>query len=307
MPRFFDHQVLADTRSPVIGTAAALLIMFVIIVVVGVHWHISQRTEATIDALIQETAVAFEEVPPFTNADASALRQFPNRVHVERAQQLGIPRIPDRQTAEEMLAAEGLVRLEPNQYYLTIDLGYSIPYVVEDAANLLDIIGERFHQLLREHGLPLYRFIVTSATRTNADQVRLRRVNSNAAENSSHFHATTVDVHYGRFNYDVTFDSLPDGPALFRPRIEQALQEHYEAMAEEHQPKLKSILGQAMRDVQAEDLVMVTYERMQPVYHITVNQRIRSRDVEEEAQYLTQADPVDDEMAIDVQTVAPAR
>ncbi len=45
-------------------------------------------------------------------------------------------------------------------------------------------------------------FVVTSLTRTEADQNRLRRVNVNASSNdSSHSFGSAIDISYVRFNH----------------------------------------------------------------------------------------------------------
>lgn len=286
-------------RNPVFVTAATLLVLLTIGVAFSVHWYIAQRTELLAGEIAIEARQAFDDVLPFTNRDANALRQFPNRVHVERARELGIPRIADRNAAETIMETANLVRLEDTRHYVVQPMSYSIPYVTEDTANLLEIIGERFRDRLAEMGLPPFRYVITSATRTSADQTRLRRVNVNAAEVSSHFHGTTVDIHYARFNYDVAHDSLPEQPGISAPLLAEHLDRRFSQMTEEFQPQLKSILGGVMQDVQREGLVMVTYERMQPVYHITVNQRIATEDVDAVPPGIAQAE--------EIEVVAPAR
>jgi hypothetical protein len=261
-------------RSPVLITAAALLVLVTIGIAFTAHWYVIQRTEALADEIITSTEEAFVGVSPFTNRDAAALRQFPNRVHVERARELGIDRIANREAAMAIKESANLVLLEDTPHYVVQPMTYSIPYVTEDTAHLLDIIGERFRNRLGDIGLPPFRYVITSATRTSDDQQRLRRVNANAAEVSSHFHGTTVDIHYARFDYSPDHDEIPEGSSISQPVLGEALNQRFSAMTEEYQPQLKSILGDVMKDVQRDGLVMVTYERQQPVYHITVNQRI---------------------------------
>lgn len=312
MTRFLNRRRTSASRSPVLVSSAALFVLLVIVAVVSIHWFVTQRTEAVADQLLVGVSDAFQSVRPFRNADAVALRQYPNRFHVERARELGIPRIPDREAAERMLESENMVRLEDSPYYIVLDLGYSVPYVTRDAAHLLDIIGQRFQARLAELGLPRYRYVVTSATRTDDDQRRLRRVNANAAENSSHFHGTTVDIHYARFNYVVAGHDVPTESGLSRPLLEERLRTGYTEMIEEHHPKLKAVLATVMREIQDAGYVLVIYERMQPVYHITVNRRIAEPAVErvlEELPLLAVDVPPDDVSGddLDFSVVAPAR
>lgn len=302
MGMFINRGQDRSQRSPLLVTATSLLILFTIVVAFTVHWYIIQRTEALADELIISTREAFETVRPFTNQDAVALRQFPNRVHVERARELGIPRIADRDAAEAIMESADLVMLEDTPHYVVQPMSYSIPYVTRDTAHLLEIIGQRFQDHLRQSGLPPYRYVITSATRTSDDQRRLRRVNANAAEVSSHFHGTTVDIHYARFNYDVSIDSLPDSPGISAPVLAESIERSYTSLTDEYQPQLKSILGSVMREVQEDGFVMVTYERMQPVYHITVNRPIEStaRELQSRERVLARAND-------SLEVVAPAR
>ena len=86
------------------------------------------------------------------------------------------------------------------QLYLVDPLTHSVPYLTKGARSLLEDLGEGFQYILRREGYRPHRIIVTSLLRTEADVTSLRRVNGNAARNSSHLYATTFDLSYTRFN-----------------------------------------------------------------------------------------------------------
>jgi hypothetical protein len=104
----------------------------------------------------------------------------------------------------------------------------------------------------------------------------LRRINPNAAEGeSTHEYGTTVDVLYSAFaaplrpiaELDVADDRSLE-PLLSRYAAIAA-----ERVAARRALELRAILGEVLIEMQNEGMVMVTLERLQPVYHMTVARR----------------------------------
>ena len=122
-----------------------------------------------------------------------------------------------------------------------------------------------------------YRFEVTSAFRSAADQARLRRTNDNAARGvSTHEFGTTVDIAYFSFATPAELPAglIADGPAWLRPYQEAMARAALETVAGQKSRELQKILGDVLRDAQSDGQVLVTLERLQPVYHITVARRL---------------------------------
>ena len=235
-----------------------------------------QRTNAAADALIAQREEAFAAVPPFTSAEARQLRRFLNPEHVARARALGIERLPDRSAAALLTAdtsADAPLRpVKTNtRYAVNAQMRYGVPYVVPAMRRLLDLVGLRFQEALRARGMPPYRYLITSALRTTADQVALRAVNHNAASGvSSHEFGTTVDLHYERFDYVPQNDSLPSGSRLYEPLLAWRVTRASTRLGVQHPRALKAVLADVLTQLQAEGKVMVIYERRQPVFHVTV-------------------------------------
>jgi hypothetical protein len=122
-------------------------------------------------------------------------------------------------------------------------------------------------------GLPPFRFEVTSALRTAADQAGLRRRNVNAAAGqSAHEFGTTVDLSYAAFAppAELPTDVVPDAPPWLTPYLDTVARLALESVGGRKSLELKAILGHVLAGLQAQGRVLVTLEELQPVYHITV-------------------------------------
>lgn len=123
-----------------------------------------------------------------------------------------------------------LVKIEDNDYYSVDRLTHSVPYLTNGAAELLDMIGKNFLDLLESKGLNPNKIIVTSVLRTQEDIKRLQKSgNANAITNSPYYYATTFDISYAR--YDKTWFKN------FR---------YYKSVNPE---TLKKVLGEVLRDL----------------------------------------------------------
>jgi hypothetical protein len=231
------------------------------------------RGMARIDSAARAIDSVFQPLPLLSTADEEALRAFPNARQLERARALGVL----RGLAEDRLAAlerEGaLVRLRDGEHRVVRDLGYSRPLVVPGVEALLDEIGRRFHRRLAALGAPPFRVEVSSALRTAADQEALRRVNPNAAlGESTHEYGTTVDVLYSAFAAPVVSIGEIDvaGAEWAGPFLRRYAEVAAERVAARRALELKAILGRVLLELQREGRVMVTLERQQPVFHMTL-------------------------------------
>jgi len=140
-----------------------------------------------------------------------------------------------------------LVEVKNCDYYVVKELFHSKPYLVPEAAVMLQMIGERFQELLHEqYPGKEYRPVVTSVLRSANDVERLRRVNHNATENSCHLYGTTVDISYTRFRLTDETDTV----------------DHNELY-------LKNLLTQVLYELRYEGLIYVKYERI-GCYHLTL-------------------------------------
>ena len=136
--------------------------------------------------------------------------------------------------------------IETNKYYEVEELTHSIPYLVPEAAKLLEDIGRNFQDSLRNLNASIYKVKVTSVTRTVDDVKNLKKRNTNSSENSAHQYGTTFDVSWARFTKVDEEDTL---------NIDR--------------DRLKMVLAMVLRDLKKADRCYVKHERKQGCFHIT--------------------------------------
>jgi hypothetical protein len=240
--------------------------------------------ERTLDtALLRITVITdsiddlLQPVPLLTPAQESGLRQFGNAAQLARARALGA-RPTDSGQLEALRASGRLVMLEDSTALWTVrELDHSVALVTPDAYALLTRIARQFQQRIAAMGLPPYRVEVTSVLRTPTSQADLRQTNPNAAAGTStHEFGTTLDIAYSSFAapHDPQLDiDTSDAPWL-DSRLDRFASASLEAAAARKSRELQAILGAVLLDLQRAGDVMVTLERQQPVYHLTVARRI---------------------------------
>lgn len=181
---------------------------------------------------------------------SSYAEAFPdsNDLQMTAAKRLGVQPVENRD--EAATHRESLVYIGASPYYHVDRLNRSIPYLVPQAAVLLNDIGRAYYDSLQIKGYPLYQFIVTSVTRTKEDVRKLRNYNHNATENSCHLYGTTFDICYNR--YEPVVD--PDDPQTQWTGSD----------------KLKWILCEVLSDMRKNGRCYVKYEYKQSCFHITV-------------------------------------
>ena len=164
------------------------------------------------------------------------------------AQAIGIPPIASREAAEKM--TDKLVFIDNNEHYSVDSLTHSIPYLIPDAAELLDEIGKNFRDSLKVKNAPDYKIKVTSVTRMMSDVKKLRKSNINSSKNSAHLYGTTFDISWVRYTKTDKDDpiDLDNG-------------------------QLKMVLASVLRDLKRENRCYVKHERRQGCFHITVRSR----------------------------------
>lgn len=165
-----------------------------------------------------------------------------NDAHLGAAKKIGIEPLVSREAVDD--ASRKLVETNNYDAYVVDELTHSIPFLVPEAADLLQRIGENFQDSLVMKHLPPHKVIVTSVLRTQNDVKRLGKGNVNSSKNSAHCYATTFDITYKRF-YSVYGETL------------------------ENQAKLKLVLGEVLRDLKNEGSCYVKHEVKQACFHVT--------------------------------------
>lgn len=170
-----------------------------------------------------------------------------NDVHLSVAKKIGIEPVSSREGAEH--ASRDMVEIKTNDYYEVEELTHSIPYLVPEAANLLEDIGKNFQDSLKNLNASIYKIKVTSVTRTVADVKKLRKRNTNSSLNSAHQYGTTFDVSWVRYTKIDEKDTL---------NIDK--------------DRLKMVLASVLRDLRRADRCYIKHERKQGCFHITARE-----------------------------------
>ncbi len=152
-----------------------------------------------------------------------------------------------------------LVRIRDNHFFELDKLTHSQPYLLPEAAELLDTIGARFLAEQQRMGLDYgFRIVVTSVTRSQADQDKLRRRNRNATRVSTHSFGTTFDISYVQFRQP------------FLPQLaEGLLREAGYFNPGQRRYILTRTLDKVISDLHREGRLHAIKERRQPCYHVT--------------------------------------
>lgn len=175
-----------------------------------------------------------------------------NTLHLRHARANGISPLSSGKALhsklDDLLDDDKLVKISDNKYYVVNSLSHSHPYLVPEAAELLDQIGKRFQKKLSDHGLDDYRFRVTSLLRTQESQRSLSRSNVNASPTSAHLYGTT---------FDITYKSLIKRRFFGGKRV-----------VSERVPL--SLLSDAIGELRKEGRLVVVTEKKEACFHITV-------------------------------------
>lgn len=235
----------------------------------------------SLQATLARTRARFERLPPPSSDEENALRrpETPRyQVHLDRAEEIGVERVLRIPQMDSLVAAGRLVPLVDTEHYVVRALEYSAPFVTPDLAALLAEIGARFSAGLKEHGLPPYRFVVSSALRTPALQESLRETNRNAAPAaSSHEYGVSVDLVIWRYAHapDRT-EALTLSPGTPHAEAYRALlDEAHTAYGYRYWDHLFGLMTRLLTDLQRRGDVLVLLEDEQPVFHLTVARRFR--------------------------------
>lgn len=149
------------------------------------------------------------------------------------------------ESLNEATSDDRLVMIFSTDRYRVDTMYHSVPYLLPEAALLLNYISIRFEQLMEQHypNIGKHRIIVTSALRTEQSERNLRRVNRNATDSSCHLYGTTFDISAQRYEHSNGRDTVVEA--------------------------CKQMLALALYEIRYEGLCYVKYERGS-CFHITL-------------------------------------
>lgn len=165
-----------------------------------------------------------------------------NKYQYAAGEKIGIK--PIKSLGDAYFVRRPLVKVSTNDFYNIEYLTHSIPYLVPEAAKLLETIGRNFRDSLKRKDMGSYRVRVTSLLRSDQSVKSLLKVNGNATDSSTHKLGTTFDITYSSF--------VPDANTKFT-----------------NNQDLVMVLAEVLRDLRNQKKCMVKYEIKSPCFHIT--------------------------------------
>lgn len=169
-----------------------------------------------------------------------------NKYQYAAGERIGIK--PITSVADAYFTRRPLKKVKSGDYYTVTELTHSMPYLVPEAASLLETIGKNFRDSLKRKNLGDHRIYVTSLLRTAHSVKSLQRVNINATDSSTHKLGTTFDIAYA------SFEKLPNAPFV-------------------SEEELRFVLAEVLRDLRASHKCMVKYEVKSTCFHVTATGR----------------------------------
>lgn len=163
-----------------------------------------------------------------------------NKYQYAYAEKLGIAPIETIRGA--YYTSRPIVMISSCEEYYVDSLTHSMPFLVPEAAALLKTIGRNFIDSLQSKRLPKNKIIVTSLLRTSSTVKKLRRVNVNATDSSTHKFGTTFDISHTRFH------NSTDEPV---------------------HPALRGVLGEVLLDLRNQGRCLIKYEAKTGCFHVT--------------------------------------
>lgn len=165
-----------------------------------------------------------------------------NKYQYAAAEKLGIR--PIRTLGDAYFTSRPIVMVKSNEFYTIDSLKHSFPFLVPEAERCLRDIGSGFIDSLASRGADSYRILVTSLLRSPHTVKRLRRVNRNAVDSSTHQFGTTFDISFTRFHNTDPSRTI-------------------------NEEDLKNLLAEVLLDMKNNGRCLVKYERKGGCFHIT--------------------------------------
>lgn len=171
----------------------------------------------------------------------------------KKSKAIGIQPMQNGHLLDSLADAGKLMKVEDGNHYKVDKLTHSYPYLTPNTAQLLDTIGSRFSDALKDTDMKGAQLHVTSLLRTLDSNKKLRKKNTNASEESAHLRGIAFDISYTRYNASVQW--------FFR-KFFVPVKSHAQTKF------LKETLAKVLYDLKQEGKCWVTYEKKQHCFHV---------------------------------------
>ncbi len=195
------------------------------------------------------------------------LRKHLHADHMKVARENGLM-ISNDQLIDNFEKNGTLVKLSDNSdYYFFYNVPKKYRYLSPDAAELLEIIGDRFNKILSGYNVDQkIKFAVSSALRPMEYQNNLVSKNLNAADESSHSYSVSFDIFFD--DYYLLFDDVPSD-RLSSLIINKIRIRYGYILGDSLRRQFKTVMAQTLLELQSENRLYVILEKRQRCFHVT--------------------------------------
>jgi hypothetical protein len=145
---------------------------------------------------VNEVCTVYDEYIVLAESKGKAKKDW-NQKHIDQAIKVGVGSLKDMSALNKFIEYERLLSVVSDKGYIVADMTHSYPYLTKDAILTLRKIGASFYEASGDSSA----FTVSSLTRTESTQKKLRKRNSNASKReSSHTFGVSFDISYIRYN-----------------------------------------------------------------------------------------------------------
>lgn len=217
-------------------SATLLSISFIVLgVVLKSETPIDEQVISKPEEVVQPTI--YDEPVTLVKGSGRPNRDYNHR-HVNSAKAVGVGSLVDTSSLKTQISRQKLIKVEPGKGYALASMTHSYPFLTPDAVRVLRKIGASFYEASGDESF----FTLTSLTRTQQTQKKLRRRNRNAARTeSSHCYGVSFDISYIRYN----------------------------GVREWHYERTKNLEG-ILAEMQRNGEIYVLKEKNQSCFHVTV-------------------------------------
>ena len=223
--------------------------------------HMLKQVAAT-ESIVAGSFPAYED---YTDASRIEKRKYDYSAHMESADKNGFL-VRNETEAAQLISAKKLVSIDGGKYYYFYGVPVSNRYLTPSAAELLNVVGERFIAKLRAKGFSgSARFAVSSALRWSDYQTELMKNNPNAISGSSHRYGVSFDIFFDDYSI------FPDFVFVENTAHAKSIQSSVAFLAGDSlRRQLKSVMAECLTELQDEGTLYFIFEKNQRCFHVTV-------------------------------------
>lgn len=209
------------------------------------------------------------------------LRKFLLNDHLRVVKEAGAEPIQSDEELSEYVENKTLISVseQENKPYFFYNVPKKYRALTPATLKGLEELSEKLQAVIRKKipNMPLVKYAISSALRPVAYQKKLRYKNANASEISSHSYGMSVDIFYDSFYIDIK-STMKNARAIESEKMSRlALQTGF-LLGDANRRQLKSMLTEAILQMQKEGKLYAILERNQRCYHITILQSLYALD-----------------------------